>query len=271
MKNIPTFESFILESSINEAKGPDLKEAMKCAKEFERKSKFVKNMKGMNWKLATEPIIITNKDLDLKGSASGNYMITGAYKAYGPAYKIEFISVEPNPKFPRTMGVYTKEFDEKIFDKFVDAHKDQFLDPSRLDTKAIKDLSVLVNDFIVSELNAMFPPSSSAGGESFKSSVENMFKDAEVSDISGGKIRLDFYLKRAGDGKSVPKQNLFFVVDPTHQTVEFTNPDRNGNFRDSYTDIKTLSTFVKNSIRDWKEADKATYDNMQQNAFRGDR
>lgn len=269
MKNIPTFESFILESVLNEAKGPDMKDIQRLVKNFETKSKFVKNMKGMDWRVATEPIIVTNKDLDLKGSASGNYLITGAYKIYGPHYKIEFISVEPNPKFPKTMGVYTKEFDENVFNKFIDAHKDQLLDPSRLDVKSIKDLSVAVGQFTTDEFNLLI--GAIEPDTSLKGSIESSFKDAEVSEISNGRLRLDFYSKRAGDGKAVPKQNLLFIVDPTHQTVEFKNPDVRGDFQETYTDLKNLSRFVKDSIRRWKDADKARYDHMSLNAFRQDR
>jgi hypothetical protein len=267
MKNIPTFEDFVL----NEAKGPDLKDVNRLVKNFEQKAKFVKNMKGMNWKVATEPIIVTNKDLDLKQAATGNYMITGAYEAYGPIFKIEYIALAPNPKFPKTMGVYIKEFDKNVFDKFVDAHKDQFLDPSRLDPKAIKDLAVMVGQFATDELNTIFGVTSQADAGTFKSAIESAFKDVEVSEISNDRLRLDFYSKRAGDGKAVPKTNLLFIVDPTNQTVEFKNPDSRGQFQDAYTDIKSLSRFIKDSIRNWKDADRDRYEASNQEAFRMDR
>lgn len=269
MKNIPTFEDFVFES-LNEAKGPDMKDVQRLQKEFEKKAKFVKNMKGMDWKVATEPIIVTNKDIDLKSSASGNYMITGAYKAYGPVYKIEYIAVAPNPKFPKTMGVYIKEFDENVFNKFVNAHEKQLLDPSRLDPTAIKNLSQLVAQFVTDELNAYFGSTSTSSDTSIKALIEDMFKDAEVSEISGGRLRVDFYVKRVGDGKSVGKTNLLFIVSPEHQTIEFKNPDVRTQLQDTYTDIKGLSQFIKSSIRDWKANDREKYEESKYQQWRSE-
>lgn len=269
MKNIPTFEDFVNES-LNEAKGPDMKDVQRLIKEFEKKVKFIRNMKGMDWRTATEPVIVTNRDLDLKGSASGNYLITAVYKMYGPGYKVEFVTVEPNPKFPKTMGVYTKTFDEQVWTKFVHAHDKQFQDPSRLDANSIKNLSPIVGQFVTDELNAYFGSTSTTSDTSIKGLIEDTFKDAEVSEISGGRLRVDFYVKRAGDGKVVGKTNLLFIVSPEHQTVEFKNPDSRAQLQDTYADIKNLSQFIKSTMRDWKANDRERYEEGKYQQWRSE-
>lgn len=268
MKNIPTFEDFVFESALNEAKGPDMKDVQRLQKNFEEKLKFIKNMKGMNWRTATEPVIITNKDLDLKGSASGNYMVTAVYKMYGPVHKVEYVAVEPNPKFPKTMGVWTKTLDEQVWEKFVKAHDSQFEDPSRLDANSVKTLTPMVVQFVTDELNAYFGTMSP--DTSIKGLIEDTFKDAEVSEISGNRLRVDFYSKRAGDGKAVGKTNLLFIVDPTHQTVEFKNPDSRAQLQDTYVDIKTLARYIKEQIRLWKAADQQKYDEWKFNQWKSE-
>jgi hypothetical protein len=280
MKNIPTFEDFVNESVLNEAKGPDLREVNKVVKAFNEKTKFIKMMKANGAFVCTEPIIVTNKDLDLKGSASGNYLITLVYK-FGPSYesqsKVEFICVEPNPKFPRTMGVYSKVIDDNVWEKFKKDHEKQLLEPESLTPQAIKDAGEIVRVFVTNELTAMLPPEAPKGefvadnAASVKAAIEGAHKDAEVSEISNGRLRVDFYSKRAGDGKAVPKTNLLFIVDPQHQTVEFKHPDSRGQFQDAYTSLRDLSRFMKDSIRNWKDADRDRYEASRQEAFRMDR
>ena len=260
----------IVEESLNEAKGPDMKDVQRLQKEFETKVKFIKNMKGMNWRTATEPVIITNKELDLKGSASGNYMITAVYKMYGPVYKVEYVAVEQNPKFPKTMGIWTKTFDEQVWEKFVHAHDKQFEDPSRLSPASIKNLSPMVVQFVTDELNAYFGSNAGPADTSIKGLIEDAFKDAEVSEISGNRLRVDFFVKRAGDGKNVGKTNLLFIVSPEHQTVEFKNPDSRNPLQDTYTDIKDLSRFIKSTMRDWKAADREKYEESNYQQWRSE-
>jgi hypothetical protein len=270
MKNIPSFDSFINESIINEAAGPDLREVKKCMKEFMKRTKFIKNMQGMDWQLPSEPIIVTNKDLDIKGSASGNYLITAVYEKYGPKYMIEFHMVMPNPKFPGGMGSFTKEFDKNVWEKFANAHKNQLLSPNQLNVKTITDASVFVEKFLTDELNALYN-TTAAAAPSILSEFQKMFKVAEVTELSDGRIRLNYWFKRAGDGSAVPKTNLFFIVDPQHQTVQFKNPDKITPNQETYTSMRELHNLVGAMISDWKSEDKAKYNNMSLNAFRDDR
>lgn len=270
MKNIPMFEDFVNQMMVNEAKGLDMKDVQRLQKEFEKKVKFIKNMKGMDWRMATEPVIVTNKDLDLKGSASGNYMITSVYKMYGPVYKIEYVGVEPNPKFPKTMGVWTKTLDEQVWKKFVGAHDKQFEDPSSLSPNSVKNLSPMVAQFVTDELNAYFGSSTGPTDTTTKGLIEDAFKDAEVSEISGNRLRVDFYVKRAGDGKAVGKTNLLFIVSPEHQTVEFKNPDSINPIQDTYTDIKDLSRFIKTTIANWKATDREKYEESKYQQWRSE-
>jgi hypothetical protein len=272
MKNIPTFEDYVIEQTLNEAKGLDLKMIQKCVKEFLQKTKFVKNMKGMSWRVATEPIIVTNKDLDLKNSASGNYLITGMYEKYGPVYVIEYVKVSPSPKFPDSLGTFAKAFDKAVWEKFLNAHKNQFLDPSRLDPKSITDASVFVEQFITSELTAMLPQGNTGEDpNSIKSQLIKTFKDAQIKDVSNGRLRVDFFFKRAGDGRSVAKTNLLFIVDPSAQTVEFKNPDKIGAPQEAFSSVRDLVNTIRNFISLWKEEDQEKADRMNQSAFNLDR
>jgi len=264
------FFDVIEESVVNEAKGPDLKDVQRLQKEFEKKTKFINNMKGMDWRSATEPIIVTNKDLDLKGSASGNYMITAAYQMYGPVFKVEYVAVEQNPKFPKTLGVWTKTLDEQVWNKFVHAHDKQLLPASRLDANAIKILSPMVAQFVTDELNAYFGANTQNADTSLKGLITDTFKDSEVSEISGNRLRVDFYVPRAGDGKAVGKTNLLFIVSPEHQTIEFKNPDSRNPVQDTYTDFKGLSQYIKNTIRDWKAADREKYEEWKYNQWKSE-
>jgi hypothetical protein len=101
--------------------------------------------------------------------------------------------------------------------------------------------------------------------------IKTALKDAEVRKLSDNRLRLDFYSKRAGDGKSVSKQNLLFIVDPQKEMIEFKNPDSYAKFETKYSSVRELSKFVKDSIRDWKQKDKAKYDQWKHNAWRNDR
>jgi hypothetical protein len=266
MEHIKTFESFL-----NESAGPDLREVKKCMKEFMKRTKFIKNMQGMDWQLPSEPIIVTNKDLDIKGSASGNYLITAVYKKYGlrPKYMIEFHMVKPNPKFPDGIGSFTKEFDKNVWEKFANIHKNQLLSPNQLNVKTITDASVFVEKFLTDELNALYN-TTAAATSSILSEFQKMFKAAEVTELSDNRIRLNYWFKRAGDGSAVPKTNLFFIVDLEQQTVQFKNPDKITPIR-TYTSMRELHNLVGAMISDWKSEDKEKYNAMTLNAFRNDR
>jgi hypothetical protein len=269
MKNIPTFEDFIFE-----AKGPDPREIKKAVKDFMSRTKFVRNMLDMNWRLPSEPIVITNKDLDIKGSATGNYLITGVYSKYGPKYMVEFYMAMPNPKFPKTLGVFTKEFDKNVWEKFVADHDKQLLQPRELNAKTITDASVFVEQFITNELNSIFGSTDSSAevqSDTVLGEFQKFFKAAEVTEISDNRLRLNYWFKRAGDGSAVPKTNLFFIVDPQHRTVEFKNPDKRTPIQDTYTDLRDLHRIIGDMISVWKAEDRGRLNAAKQSAFNLDR
>jgi hypothetical protein len=275
MKNLPTFEEFVNES-LNEALSLDVRDVPKIVKDFVSRTKHIKNLKEKDWLTASEIIIVTDKDFDIKGkSTTGNYMLLGLYKTYGPVYKVEWASVRPDMKYPANAGIYNKEIDKGTWEKLKNAHERQMIDPKRLSASDIKNTGDLLGTFITDEINSSLVPVKgqfdSMNAESIKMEIESAYKDSEVSIIRGDKVRVDFYFKRAGDGRNVAKTNLMFIIDPSNQSIEFKNPDVNGFSRANYRNLKDISSFFKNSIQTWKDEDKRKSDAMQQNAFSQDR
>lgn len=275
MKNILSYEEFVNES-LNEALSLDFRDVPKIVKDFVSRTKNIKNLKEKDWLTASEIITVTDKDFDIKGkSTTGNYMLLGLYKTYGPVYKVEWASVRPDMKYPSNAGIYNKEIDKGTWEKLKKAHERKMIDPKSLSVGDIKNTGDLLGKFISDEINTSSVPVKgqfdSINSESIKIEIESAYKDSEVSIISGDKVRIDFYFKRAGDGRNVSKNNLMFIIDPLNQSIEFKNPDVSGLSRSNYRNMKDISSFFKSSIQTWKEEDKRKYDVMQQNAFNQDR
>jgi len=279
MNHIHTFAEFLNES-LNEASLVDfnLRAVPKITKEYVSRTKYIKNYKGQGrWSAAATPIIITDRDFDVKGkSASGNYLLLSLYK-YAGEYKIEWAAVKPDAKYPNGIGIFQKEIDQRTWEKLLKTHERQMIDPDSINSTHIKSAGDVLEQFITNELQAMAPVGpvkgqfDPANAESIKMEVESAHRDAEVSIINGDKVRVDFYFKRAGDGRNVAKTDLMFIIDPTSQTVEFKNPSSSVFLQEKYSSLKDISQFFKNSIQTWKEDDKKKYDAMQQNAFTQDR
>jgi hypothetical protein len=275
MKNIPSFEEFVNES-LNESLSLTLRDVPKIVKDFVSRTKYIKNLKEKDWLTASEIIIVTDKDFDIKGkSTTGNYMLLGLYKTYGPVYKVEWASVRPDMKYPANAGIYNKEIDKATWEKLKNAHERKMIDPKSLTANDIKNTGDLLGKFITDEINTssvpvkgQFDPTNSG---SIKMEIESAYKDSEVSIVRGDNVRVDFYFKRAGDGRNVAKTNLFFIIDPSQQSVEFKNPDVSGLSRANYRNMRDISAFFKSSIQAWKDEDKRRSDAMQQTAFSQDR
>ena len=272
MKHLHTFESFLNES-LNEAIKLNLREIPKLVKEYVDRAKYIGDLKKKSWWTAADIITITDKDFDVKGkSASGNYMLLGLYELSGPVYKIEWAAVRPD-----MVAIFSKEIDKRTWEKLLKAHQRQMVDPKNLTPADVNKAGNLMAQFLTTEINMAVPPKPVKGNldptnaDSVKMEVEGAHKDADVSIISGGKVRVDFYSKRAGDGRNVAKTNLLFIIDPAQQTVEFKNPDSSKFFQVKYQNMKDISQFFKDSIKGWVEDDKKKYDAMQQNALSQDR
>ena len=151
------------------------------------------------------------------------------------------------------------------------------VDPNNLTPSDINKAGNLMVQFLTDEINAAFPPKPVKGqfdptnSESIKMEVESAHRDAEVSILSSGVVRVDFYRKSAGDGRNVAKTNLLFLIDPNRQTVEFKNPSSSKFLEVKYTSLRDLSNFFKDSIKGWEDEENRKLAAMQQNAFSQDR
>lgn len=279
MNRIHTFEEFLNES-LNEASLVDfnLRAVPKIVKDYVSRTKYINNFKGQGrWSTGATPIIISDRDFNVTGkSVSGKYLLLSLYK-FADEYKIEWAAVRPDAKYPNGIGIFQKVIDKSSWESLLKAHKRQMIDPDSINASHIRSAGDALGQFITDELQAMAPVGpvkgkfDPANAESIKMEVESAHRDAEVSIISGDKVRVDFYSKRAGDGRNVAKTDLMFIIDPSQQSVEFKNPDVSGFTQSRYQDLKSLSRFFKDSIQSWKEEDKRKYDAMQQNAFKQDR
>jgi len=272
MKHLHNFEGFLNEN-LNEAAKFGIRDVQRLYKEYVDRSKYIADLKKKSWWTAADMITITDRDFDVAGkSISGNYMLISLYQLSGPVYKIEWAAVRPDK-----VAIFSKEIDKRTWEKLLKAHQRQMVDPNTLTPVDINKAGDLIKQFLTTEINAAFPPKpikgqfDPANSESIKLEIESAHRDAEVSIVNNGIVRVDFYRKRAGDGRNVAKTNLLFLVDPTRQTVEFKNPDSSKFVEVKYTKLKDLSDFFKESIKGWEEEDKRKSDAMQQNAFSQDR
>jgi hypothetical protein len=280
MKHIHTFERFINESIINEGSFVDfnLRAVPKIVKDYVSRTKYIKNYKGQGrWSAAAEPIIITDRDFDVKGkSASGNYLLLSLYKFAGE-YKIEWAAVRPDAKYPNGIGIFQKAIDQRAWENLLKAHQRQMVDPDSINSTHIKNAGDVLGQFITDELRAMGPVApvkgqfEPASRESVKLELESAYKDVTVEILKDGRVRADFYHKRAGDGRNVPKTNLVFLIDAPNQIIEFVNPDSSQREEIKYNTLKDIGQFIQQCTRAWKDEDKRRSDAMSQSAFKLDR
>ena len=273
MINLNTYEDYM---SLNENRAPGVRDIQKALKSTKEKTKFIRNMKDMNAHVATESIVFSNRDFPEVGevpSATGNYLLSSMYemkdKEFVMRKKIEFVKIGPNAK--DSMGVYSRFVNEKDWERFLKDHKNQLLDPRQLNPKAILDLVSIIEGFLNSEIALMFPADAPPPTDNLENQLKSKFSDVEVSEISGERLRLNFFFKRQGDGSAVPKTNLYFIVDPNGQSVEFKNPDKINPIQDTWTDLRNLVQIIKDHISEWKDEDKQKYQNASQEAFRQER
>lgn len=275
MKNLTTYEDYM---SLNENRAPGARDIQKALKSTKEKTKFIRNMQGMNAHVATESIIFSTRDFPEVGevpSATGNYLLSSMYemkdKESVMRKKIEYVKIGPNAK--DSMGIYSRFVDDKDWERFLKDHKNQLLEPRQINPKAILDLVSIIEGFLNSEIALMFPPNSPKPpvGEGLEDQLKAKFGDVEISGISDDRLRLNFFFKRMGDGSAVPKTNLYFIVNPNGQSVEFKNPDKINPIQDTWTDIRNLVQIIKDRIAEWKEEDKQKYQDASQEAFRQER
>lgn len=272
MSRIHTFESFLNEN-LNEAAKVSLKDVQRLYKEYVDRSKYIGDLKKKSWWTAADIITLTDSDFSVSGkSVSGKYMLLGLYQIAGPTYKIEWAAVKPD-----TVAVFSKEIDKRTWEKLLKAHQRQMVDPSNLTSADINKAGNLMVQFLTDEVNAAFPPKPVKGQfepsnpESIKMEIESAHRDAEVSILGNGVVRVDFYRKSAGSGRNVAKTNLLFLIDPNRQTVEFKNPSSSKFLEVKYTSLRDLSNFFKESIQGWEDEEKKKISAMQQSAFSQDR
>jgi hypothetical protein len=265
MNHIPTFEDFINESLLTEGVVEfNLKSVPKIVKDFNSRTKYISNIKNQGrWSAVEEPIIITDKDFEVKGkSATGNYLLLSLYKFAGEC-KIEWAAVRPDAKYPNGIGIFQKVLDEGTWNSLMKAHQRKMVDPKSINANDIKRGGDILGKFIEDELNLMASPNSSRKGqfdgaddESVKDSIQNEFGEADVTIKSRGKVRVDFSIKDAQGGKT----NLWFMIYPEHRQMDFHRPDFSGHVQDTYSDMKSISKFIKDSIKIWKAENKAKAD-----------
>jgi hypothetical protein len=265
MFNIPTFEEFINESLLTEGVVEfNLKSVPKIVKDYLSRTKYIKNIKGQGrWSAASEPIIITDKDFEVKSkSATGNYLLLSLYKFAGEC-KIEWAAVKSDAKYPNGIGIFQKVIDEGSWDAIYKAHQRKMVDPKSINANDIKNGGEILGKFITDELNLMITPKPAIPGqfdgandESVKDAIQDEFSEADVTVKSAGKVRVDFSIKDAQGGNA----NLWFMIYPEHRQIDFHRPDFSGHVQDTYSDMKNISKFIKDSIKIWKAENKAKAD-----------